>query len=460
MSKKIKKISSLLIVFMLLLGSFKFDTNAAGGLSISASASQVSSGGTFTVTVQAASNCFVSNLALSVSGGTVVSGLGAASLDRGETTSAKIKLTGDTCVVSVSGVGANYDTETEGPASASVSVRKKAASVNNTTTNTKSKDNNLSALTVSEGMLSPNFSSDVTEYSVNLSSNVDKVTLGATANDTKASVTGIGEFPVVPGDNRLVIVCTAENGSKKEYVVNVHVDEAPTVFGQYGEQQLGVVKNQADIGIPATFEKTSVSLDGQEVEAYHSNQMDMTLIYMVSETGDKNFYMYDEVKGITSIYRPVTILGRNVILFDLTEEEKNRENMVCSEVTIDGVTLYGWTYEDKEFANYIQILVMNEFGDKVLYQYEKTENSLQLYKEYVPVKETEEEEKDAFLFQTYSLEAYVDYIIIGLLGLCVVLIVWIIIMASTRKSKHSTRKRRYLKKLEKIERKQQKKEQE
>lgn len=453
MSKQIKKTLCFLVVFALMLVNVKIDTEAAGGLSISASASTVSEGGTFTVTVKAASNYFVSNISLSVSGGTVVSGLGKTSLDKGESTSAKIKLTGEKCVVSVSGVGANYDTESEGTASASVSVKKKTVVVDN-----RSKDNTLSSLTVSEGTLSPAFDAATTEYSVNVGGSTDKITLGATANDAKANVSGTGEQAVVPGNNRFVIVCTAENGSKKEYVVNVYVDETPTAYTTYGEQKLGVVRNQTDIGIPATFEGTTLTLDGQEVQAYHSNQFNMTLVYMVTESGDKNFYMYDEEKGITSVFRPVSILGRNVIVFDLTEEEQVRENMVYSEVTIDGITLYGWTYENPDFANYVHILVMNEFGEKVVYQYEKTENSLQLYREYVSVEE--EEEKDVFSFGNFTLEGYSLYIIIGLAGVCVILILSIIIMALTRKRRYSARKRRYQKKLEKLEKKQQKKQQE
>ena len=52
MNKTIKRVLCFLIAFVLTLGSVKLDTNAAGGLSISASASQVNAGGTFTVTVR------------------------------------------------------------------------------------------------------------------------------------------------------------------------------------------------------------------------------------------------------------------------------------------------------------------------------------------------------------------------------------------------------------------------
>ena len=415
------------MLFTFVAVNMKMDTEAAGGLSISASASQVNMGGTFTVTVKAAGNYFVSNVALSVSGGTIISGLGVTSLDKGESARATIQLTGKTCTVSVSGVGANYDTVTEGPASASVSVKEKAVVVDN-----RSKDNSLSSLTVSEGTLSPTFHADTTQYSVVLEGTVEKITLNASANHAKATVSGTGEKTLVPGNNQFVLVCTAENGAEKQYTVNVQVDDTPLVFENYGEQRLGVVRNQTNIVIPTSFENTTVMLGGQEVQAYHSNQFDKTLVYMEDESGNKNFYIYDEEKGITSIFKPATILGRNVIVYDLSEKEQVRENMVYSEVTIDGITLYGWTYEDPDFINYIHIMVMNEFGDKVVYQYEKTENSLQLYKEYVEV-----EESVADIVEKPSwLEEYYLYIMIGLGVVVLILIIALICVAMKKKDRY------------------------
>lgn len=430
MNKKINKVLCFIMLFLLIAVGIKIETKAAGGLSIYASASQVSNGGTFTVTVKAAGNYFVSNIGLSVSGGTVVSGLGQTSLDRGESTTAKIKLTGETCTVSVSGQGANYDTETEETASASVSVKQKVVVVDN-----RSKDNTLSSLTVSAGTLSPAFSAGTTEYSVSLDGTAEKITLSASPNHGKATVSGTGEKTLVPGDNQFAIVCTAENGAQKQYNVNVHVDETPLIFTTYNEQQLGVVRNQTEIGIPTSFEETKITMEGQEVQAYHSNQFDKTLVYMVDESGNKNFYIYEEDKGIISVFKPVSILGRNVIVYDLTEEEQIRENMVYSEVTIDNITLYGWTYENPDFADYIHIKVMNEFGEKVIYQYEKTENSLQLYKEYVEVEETVEEPEETEMTFFSFLEKYYLYIIAGLGVVVLALIIALICVAVKKRNK-------------------------
>lgn len=452
MNKKIKSVICSILLLSFCICITKIDTQAAGGLSISASASQVSEGGTFTVTVKATGNYFVEKIQLSVSGGTVVSNLGVSSLDKGESASAKIKLIGESCVVSVSGNGANYDTLTEGTASASVTVKQKKVVVD-----TRSKDNTLSSLSVSTGTLSPSFSASTTEYQISLSGTTEKVTLSATANDAKATVSGTGEKPVAPGSNRFVIVCTAENGSKKEYVVNIYVDETPVIHTNYGEMELGVVRNQVDIGIPATFESTSISLEGQSVQAYHSNQYNLTLVYMVNESNEKNFYIYDNEKGITSVFKPVSVLGRNVVIFDLTEEERKRDHMVYSEVTIDGITMYGWTYENPDYANYAQILVMNEFGEKVVYQYEKTENSLQLYKEYVEDKAEDEvtEPTEQALFPN----EYYMYAIAGLGALSLILFIAMIYFIASRRSRYERRKRKAVKRLEMQKAKQQAKQQ-
>jgi hypothetical protein len=64
MNKRMKKILCYIIVFLIAIGNVKLDVRAAGGLSISSSASEVTEGGTFTVTVKAAGNYFVSNISI------------------------------------------------------------------------------------------------------------------------------------------------------------------------------------------------------------------------------------------------------------------------------------------------------------------------------------------------------------------------------------------------------------
>ena len=83
-----------------------------------------------------------------------------------------------------------------------------------------SDENDLSGITVDGFMLSPGFSADVDEYVVWLPYEVDSIKVDGTASDGKASVEVVGGDDLVAGeDNIVTVICTAENGEKKEYTI-------------------------------------------------------------------------------------------------------------------------------------------------------------------------------------------------------------------------------------------------
>lgn len=265
---------------------------------------------------------------------------------------------------------------------------------NNTTTTEqpkeeeKSKINTLSSLSVNQGTLSPKFSENTTSYNVDVAADVDTLTISAKAKDAKAKVSGTGKKSLEVGKNSFVIKCTAENGSVKSYTLNVNVDEKPLIYTEYNGKKLGVVRNLKDVAIPQSFEETTTKIEDQEVTAYHSNLMEKTIVYLSDENNEKNFYLLEDGK-VTSIFMPITILGRNVYQIDLKGDEIENENMTFTELSIDNNKLMGWAYNDPKYSQYSLIMVMNEQGKIVTYQYEKTEDSLQLY--LMP--EEQEEEK-------------------------------------------------------------------
>jgi len=77
--------------------------------------------------------------------------------------------------------------------------------------------NTLSNLSVSGADL--DFSGEKTNYSVNIDS--DNVTIEAEATHNKAKVTGTGTKKLGYGNNTFNVVVTAEDGSKKTYVLNI-----------------------------------------------------------------------------------------------------------------------------------------------------------------------------------------------------------------------------------------------
>lgn len=85
-----------------------------------------------------------------------------------------------------------------------------------------SSNNNLSGITVDGFLLSPGFNTDTTKYIVWAPYETASVTVRGTAADSKASVEVVGGENLVAGaDNTVKVVCTAENGSKKEYTIIV-----------------------------------------------------------------------------------------------------------------------------------------------------------------------------------------------------------------------------------------------
>ena len=81
----------------------------------------------------------------------------------------------------------------------------------------------LSALTVSEGSLTPAFSSDVTSYRVEVENSVRTLDIGATSTHSGATIKGTGDAKrLTVGENRFNIVVTAEDGvSTKTYILIV-----------------------------------------------------------------------------------------------------------------------------------------------------------------------------------------------------------------------------------------------
>lgn len=85
-----------------------------------------------------------------------------------------------------------------------------------------SDNNNLSGITVEGFLISPGFNADTTKYIVWAPYETTSVTVRGTAADSKASVEVVGGENLVAGeDNTVKVICTAENGSKKEYTVIV-----------------------------------------------------------------------------------------------------------------------------------------------------------------------------------------------------------------------------------------------
>lgn len=84
----------------------------------------------------------------------------------------------------------------------------------------KSTNNNLNTLTINGKKIS-GFSASRTSYNVTVDNSISSITIGASAVDSKASISGTGKKDLKIYQNNFNIIVTAENGSRKTYNINV-----------------------------------------------------------------------------------------------------------------------------------------------------------------------------------------------------------------------------------------------
>lgn len=94
---------------------------------------------------------------------------------------------------------------------------------------TLSGDASLSELTPSTGQLSPAFSPEITAYAMYVPYETSKISLSATAKDSKALGVTQPDASLKEGDNLLTVTCTAEDGATRDYTV--HVVRMPAFAG-------------------------------------------------------------------------------------------------------------------------------------------------------------------------------------------------------------------------------------
>ena len=240
MNKKILK-SIIIIGIIGIITLILTNTSDAASLSVKASKSSVSPGESFTVTVT------LSDAAGPVSA-TVSGGSGSLAKEWLENSSKSFTCTAGssgTVTITASGTVGDFATGNDVTVRNSTSVTivvptpqpeptpdpkpsnntsnnnsSGKSSNNNTSTTVKKSDNsNLSSIQIAEGVISPEFSKTVKEYIVNVPYEVTKLSIAATPEHSKGTVTINGNDELKVGENLIEIIVTAEDSSTDKYTI-------------------------------------------------------------------------------------------------------------------------------------------------------------------------------------------------------------------------------------------------
>lgn len=288
---------------------------------------------------------------------------------------------------------------------------------------TYSTNNNLKSLTISTGKLSPKFSKDKTEYTVSLDSTVEKITVKASPEDSKAVVSGTKEYNLGLGTNKIEIVVTSEKGTKKTYKITINVEDKNPIEVTLNDKKYTVIKQKKLLTKPNGYTEKEITINDTKVPAFYSEALDYTLIGLKDENSNINLYSYDEK---TNKYSKYVEYSFDNIKLTLLETDEVLKGYIKTNVTINDNEVTG--YKLNKGSNYTIIYALNlDTGEKGWYSYEKTENTVQKFSSEI---------MDTML----ENNAKSDEIIKILMSVILVLALLIIIVSTTKTKKKKIKK--------------------
>ncbi len=283
-----------------------------------------------------------------------------------------------------------------------------------------SKNNNLSSLGVEGTELSPTFSKDVTEYSVELEPDTTSVNLTGTVEDKTASADGFGTREVQDGPNKLEIVVTAQNGSKKTYVINATVKEYDPIKVKVDGKEYTVVRKKSGIGSVDGYEVTTIKIGENEVPALKSQVTGYTLVLLKDEQGNQDYFIKDKENYL--IYKELSF---NRVKLAPLPWNKNLipTNYKKYKITYNDEQLDAYKLNKK--SKYALIYGVNvETGVENVYMYDSVEDTLQIYNQ----EETKSLIKDKHLYLKLTLG-------LGVLAFVELIVIVSVLVSSNKKNK-------------------------
>ena len=293
-----------------------------------------------------------------------------------------------------------------------------------------SSNNYLESLSVEGYEIS--FDKETLEYSIEVENDVEKVNISASPEDSKASVSGTGEIEVTEGNNKLEVKVTAENGNERTYVINVKVKELDPINVKVDNEEYTVIRKEDVLEAPKNYEKTTITIDGEEVLAYYNDKTKYTLVGLKDKDGNANYYIYDN--GKYTLYKEYTfngitlyLTGKNVDIpsFKKTLFNYAEDSLEGYKFADDNLIKKTYALDDADLQNFYLFYAVNiETGEESLYQYDPSEGTVQKYSASM-----------MNLLEMYKNEANRNFILFVVVSVVLVLLIVIKIVTSIIKKK-------------------------
>ena len=239
-----------------------------------------------------------------------------------------------------------------------------------------SSDNNLKSLSIDGFEINPVFNKSTLEYSVTVLATTEKVTVNASANDSKAKVSGTGEINVSEGNNSLAVVVTAENGTSKTYTINVVVPEKNPIVYKFNGENYSILRKLPE-NIPNNFNTNTIKFNNEEVPCLQNEKLNLTLLYLRDKTNKENFYIYNSSTKVVTLYNEIK---NNDISIYIDNTDKKLANMIDTTIKINNQEVKAYQIK-KDSKDYIIYGKNVSNGKSNYYVYDKDNKTISLFNE-------------------------------------------------------------------------------
>lgn len=253
---------------------------------------------------------------------------------------------------------------------------------------TKSSNNFLSSLTIDGLSLNEEFDKEKLEYTLTIPAETEKIKVNAQLADSNSKVVGTGEVKVSTGLNTLEIVVTAENGSKRTYVIKATVEELSPIDVKIDNEKYTVIRKRSELPKISEYNiEKDITINDNIIEGYYNEKLGYDLVGLKDLKGNINYYIYKN--GKYSLYKEHTFNGTTLQILDkkidgykqveflydndkITSYQEVKMNIIKNTYALDNNDITGNQF-------YLFYAKNVETGKENLYQYDAVEKTVQRY---------------------------------------------------------------------------------
>ena len=303
----------------------------------------------------------------------------------------------------------------------------------------------LKSLSISNGTLTPGFSTGRTSYTAKVKYEVTTCKVYATATDAKATVAVGGKEALAVGKNTRTVTVTAQNGTQKTYTIvitrlkegeeldgetkpedNTDEPEKSTVID--GVKYL-LATDLSGFTLPNGFKANTVTYGETEVAAAQDTDANYTVYYLKGENSESYQPYTLESDGKTFKKLKFATFGNNTYIFaDIPEGKTVPEGFYQSSVKIGDFDIPAYKSSDEGLTDFYYTYCFFE-KNFAMYRYDSRENVLQRCPEFTLGDISAAAPKGAgFAARFASLSSNAKIIVVGIVILIIAAVALIVML--------------------------------